>query len=105
MSKIKAKLKLKGGKIIGKMMFKHPEMTYDQAAKKLGDREKSNFIFHITVDVAGKTVFEASTSQFLSKNPIVKFKAKGDAFKKGDKVVVTYTQRLGSPVTKKTKLK
>ena len=79
--------------------------TYDQAAKKFGDREKSNFIQHITGTINGKTVYEASTSQFLSKNPIIKFQAKGDEFKKGDKLVMSYTQRIGKDVSKKAKIK
>lgn len=102
---MKLKAKLKKGVINAKVMFKHDMLTYDQAEKKLGDREKSNFITHITATVNDKVIYEASTSQFLSKNPIIKFKAKGDAFKKGDKVVVTYTQRIGKDVSKKSKLK
>lgn len=102
---MKVKAKLKKGEISAKVMFKHDMLTYDQAEKKLGDREKSNFITHITATVNDKVVYEASTSQFLSKNPIIKFKAKGAEFKKGDKFVVTYTQRIGKDVTKNSKLK
>ena len=102
---MKVKAKLKKGVIKAKVMFKHDMTTYDQAEKKFGDRNKANFITHITATVNGKTIYEASSSQFLSKNPIIKFQAKGDEFKKGDKLVMSYSQKIGKDVSKKAKLK
>ena len=102
---MKVKAKLKKGVLKVKVLFKHDMTTYDQAAKKFGDREKSNFITHITGTINGKTVYEASTSQFLSKNPIVKFQAKASEFAKGDKLLMSYTQRIGKDVSKKAKIK
>jgi sulfur-oxidizing protein SoxZ len=46
-----------------------------------------------------------STSQFLSKNPIFKFKFKGDEFKKKDKLIMTWIDRKGKTKTSKSKIK
>jgi sulfur-oxidizing protein SoxZ len=48
-------------------------------------------------------VFESSTSQFLSKNPIFKFDFKGA--KAGDKVVMTWTDRKGNSESGETEVK
>ncbi|MDF1875971.1 thiosulfate oxidation carrier complex protein SoxZ [Sulfurimonas sp. SAG-AH-194-I05] len=103
-SAIKVKAKLKNGVIKVKAMAKHEMSTYNQAAKKTGDRENANFITHISATCNGETVFDISTSQFLSKNPIFKYQFKGD-FKKGDKVLMTYTDRKGLVGKGKGKIK
>ena len=46
-----------------------------------------------------------STSQFLSKNPIFKFEFKADGFKKGDKLLMTWTDRKGKTGKGKGKIK
>jgi len=102
---MKVKAKLKKGVVSVKMMAKHEMSTYNQAQKRTGDRENANFITHISGTVNGKTVIDMSTSQFLSKNPIFKFKFKGDEFKKGDKLKVTWVDRKGKSKTKKAKIK
>jgi len=102
---MKIKAKLKKGVVSVKAMAKHDMTTYNQAEKKTGDRENANFITHISGTCNGETVFDMSTSQFLSKNPIFKFKFKGDSFKKGDKLVMTWTDRKGSTVTDEGKIK
>jgi len=101
--RIKAKLKKNVIKV--KTMAKHPMTTYNQAEKKEKDRNKANFILHITGTINDKTVIDMSTSQFLSKNPIFKFKIKGDEFKKGDKLVMTWVDRSGKSKTSKGKIK
>ncbi|MDA3946175.1 MAG: thiosulfate oxidation carrier complex protein SoxZ, partial [Helicobacteraceae bacterium] len=60
-----------------------------------GDRNNANFITHIVATVKGETVFEASTSQFLSKNPILKFEFKGIGAK-GDKVEMSWVDLKGN---------
>jgi len=95
MAAIKVKAKLKNGVIKVKAMAKHEMTTYNIAEKKTGDRENANFITHINGTINGKMVFDMSTSQFLSKNPIFKFKIKGDEFKKGDKLLMTWVDRKG----------
>ncbi len=101
---IKVKAKLKKGIVKVKAMAKHDMTTYNQAEKKTGDRENANFITHITATCNGETVFDMSTSQFLSKNPIFKFQFKGD-FKKKDKVLMTFVDRKGNTDKGKGKIK
>ena len=90
---MRIKAKLKKGIVKVKAMAKHEMTTYNIAKKKTGDRENANFITHISGTVNGKTVIDMSTSQFLSKNPILKFKFTGA--EKGDYVLMTWTVRKG----------
>ncbi|HHD80982.1 MAG TPA: thiosulfate oxidation carrier complex protein SoxZ [Campylobacterales bacterium] len=100
MGNMKIKAKEKDGVVSAKVMAKHPMMTYDQAKKK---GKEANFITHITGKVGDKVVYEASTSQFLSKNPLFKFKFKGA--KKGDELTMSYTDLSGATVTESKKIK
>ena len=97
--KMKIKAKEKGGVVKVKVAISHDMLTYDQAKKKGVD---ANFITHITATVGGKVVYDASTSQFLSKNPLVKFTFSG---KKGDELKMTYSDLKGGVffATKKIK--
>ena len=104
MAGIKVKAKLKGGVVKVKAMAKHAMMTYNMAEKKTGSRDNANFITHITATVNGETVFDMSTSQFLSKNPIFKFQFKGIG-KKGDKVQMIATDLKGNTLKGKGKIK
>lgn len=92
---MRVKAKLKRGEIKVKCMAKHGMVTYNMAEKKTGNRDDANFITHITGTINGKTVIDMSTSQFLSKNPIFKFKLKGDEFKAGDKLKMSWVDRKG----------
>ncbi len=100
---MKIKAKLKGDIVKVKAMAKHDMTTYDQAKKKTGNSDDANFITRITASVNGKLVYEMSTSQFLAKNPIMKFQFKGA--KAGDKVEMTWTDRKGNTVTDSAKIK
>jgi len=102
---MKVKAKLKNGVVKVKMMAKHAMTTYNQAEKKTGNRDDANFITHLSGTVNDKTVIDISTSQFLSKNPIFKFEFKGDEFKAGDELIMTWTDRKGKSETKKVKIK
>jgi len=93
---MKIKAKLKGDVVEAKVMIKHDMLTYDQAKAKTGKSEDANFIVHIEATVNGKAVFDASTSQFLSKNPIVGFSFKGKA---GDNLVVNTVDLKGNKDT------
>jgi sulfur-oxidizing protein SoxZ len=99
---MKVKAKLKKGIIKAKVLFKHDMLTYNQAEKK---GVKANFITHIQGKINGTVVYDGSTSQFLSKNPIVKFKIKGDEFKKGDKLEMSWVDLAGNTKSKKAKIK
>jgi len=96
---MKIKAKEKAGVVKAKISIKHDMLTYDQAKKK---GVEANFITHITATVGDKVVYDASTSQFLSKNPLIKFVFNG---KKGDEIKITYTQLKGEVffATKKIK--
>ncbi len=102
---MRIKAKLKGDVVKVKAMAKHAMMTYDIAEKKTGSRDNANFITHWDGNVNGKVVFDASTSQFLSKNPIVKYEFKAAGFKKGDKLVMTWVDLKGKKKSGKTKIK
>ena len=102
---MKVKAKLKNGVVKVKAMAKHGMTTYNQAEKKTGNKDNANFITHISATINGETVFDLSTSQFLSKNPIFKFKFKGDEFKKKDKLIMTWIDRKGKTKTSKSKIK
>lgn len=91
---MKMKSKLKDGVVETKVMAAHEMMTYDVAEKKTGSRDNANFITHITAALNGKVVYEASTSQFLSKNPIFKFSFKGA--KAGDELSVNWVDLKGN---------
>jgi len=97
--KMKIKAKEKNGLVKAKIAISHDMLTYDQAKRK---GKEANFITHITATVGDKVVYDASTSQFLSKNPLIKFQFHG---KKGDELKITYTQLKGEQFfgTKKIK--
>jgi sulfur-oxidizing protein SoxZ len=104
MAGIKVKAKLKNGVVKVKSMIKHEMMTYNMAEKKTGSRDNANFITHVTATVNGETVFDASTSQFLSKNPILKFEFQGIGAK-GDKVEMVAVDLKGKTYKGKGKIK
>ena len=102
-TKMKVKAKLKGDTVNVKAMAKHEMSTYNQAEKRTGDRENANFITHISATCNGEVVFESSTSQFLSKNPIFKFDFKGA--KEGDTLEMSWVDRKGKTGKGDTKVK
>jgi len=102
---MKIKAKLKNGVIKVKAMAKHGMTTYNMMKKKTGNRDDANFILHIYARINDELVFDMSTSQFLSKNPIIKFKVKADGFKKGDKIAMNWFDRKGKTGKGKTKIR
>jgi sulfur-oxidizing protein SoxZ len=99
MGKMRIKAKEKDGVVSVKAMIKHEMLTYDMAKKK---GKEANFIVYIEGKANGKPVYEASTSQFLSKNPFIKFKFKGKA---GDEFELSYIDLKGNKESKKVKIK
>jgi sulfur-oxidizing protein SoxZ len=97
---MKIKAKLEGDVVKVKALLKHEMLTYDQAKKK---GKEANFITHIIAKCNNKVVFEMSSSQFLSKNPLVKFAFKGA--KAGDEVEITWKDLKGNTKSKATKIK
>ena len=98
--KSRIKAKEKKGVTTAKIMANHAMMSYDEAKKK---KVKANFITSMVATVDGAIVYEASTSQFLSKNPFVKFAFKGA--NKGKELVFTWTDLSGATRTDKKKIK
>jgi sulfur-oxidizing protein SoxZ len=96
---MKIKAKEKDGVVSAKISIKHDMLTYEQAEKK---GQEANFIAHITGTVGDKVVYDVSTSQFLSKNPLIKFEFAG---KKGDTLKITYTQLKGEVFFAEKKIK
>ncbi len=96
---MRIKAKFKDGVTTVKAMAKHPMLSYIQAKKK---GKEANFITYIVGKVGDEIVYEASTSQFLSKNPYIKFKFKGG---QGKELVLTWTDLSGKSKTTKKKIK
>ena len=97
---MKIKAKQKGDVVKAKVLIKHEMLTYDQAKKK---GKEPNFITHITAKANDKVVFDFSSSQFLSKNPLIRFSFKGA--KAGDKLEVTWVDLKGNTKTASKKIK
>jgi len=102
MGNMKIKAKVKGDVVKCKIQATHIMLPYDAAKKKGVD---ANFITHIVGKIGDRIIFEASTSQFISKNPIFKFQAKADGIKKGDTLTMTWTDLSGKTVTEDKKVK
>ncbi|MDQ1326429.1 MAG: sulfur-oxidizing protein SoxZ [Campylobacterota bacterium] len=99
---MRIKAKIKGDVVQVKVMAKHDMLTYDQAKKKGAE---ANFITHINAKVNDKVVYDASTSQFLSKDPLFQFKFKASAAKAGDKLEVTWVDLKGKTETDSKEIK
>lgn len=99
MGNMKIKAKEKDGVVKVLVQMTHAMMTYAQAEKKGLD---ANFITHVVAKVEGKTVYELSSSQFISRDPILKFKFHG---KKGQILEVTWTDISGNVIKESKKIK
>lgn len=97
--KTRIKAKEKKGVVTVMAMCKH-DMLSGVEAKKL--KTVSNYITYLTATANGKIVYEVSTSQFLSKNPVIKFKYRGS---KGDELVISWVDLKGNKRTDKKKVK
>ena len=86
------KAKVKGDELRCTLQATHEMMT-DVAAKENG--VEANYITHMVAKVGDRVIMEVSTSQFVSKNPTLKFKVKANGIKSGDKVEVTWADKSG----------
>ena len=100
MAKMKIKAKEKNGVVKVKAMFRSLMADKEEAEKK---KIEAEFITHILGKANGKVVFEATTSGFMSENPLVKFSFTGA--KKGDELEFTLTDNHGKTKTGKKKIK
>jgi sulfur-oxidizing protein SoxZ len=101
LGKARIKAKAKKGMVTVKSMMKHPQLSYQEAERA---KKKADFITHIVASVDGTTVFEMSGSQFLSKNPYIKFAFNDNGYK-GKKLEMTVATLLGEKKTFKGKIK
>lgn len=99
-NKSRIKAKEKRGITTVKIMAKHPMRSYDEAART---KKEANFITYMVAKIDGNIVYEASTSQFLSKNPFISFKCKGE--NKGKKLEFTWIDLKGNTRTDKKKIR
>jgi len=99
MKTIKIKAKEKNGVVKAKILISHPMLTYKQAKVR---GVKANFITSVVAKVGDKIVYELSSSQFLSKNPLLKFKFYG---KKGDMLNIVWRDLSGKEVMESKKIK
>jgi len=100
MAKMKIKAKEKDGLVKVKAMFTSLMADTEEAEKKKVEVE---YIKYIIGKVNGKVVFEATTSGFMSENPLMKFAFTGA--KKGDELEFTTTDNNGKVETGKKKIK
>jgi len=100
MAKMKIKAKEKNGVVKVKAMFKSLMADKEEAEKK---KIKPEFITYILGKANGKVVFEATTSGFMSENPLIKFSFTGA--KKGDELEFVLTDNHGKTKTGKKKIK
>ena len=96
----KIKAKLKDGIVEVKALATHPMLSYQEAERA---KKEANFITYVVAKVAGKVVYEASTSQFLSKDPYMKFSFKGA--NSGDDIEITWKDLKGATDTSTEKIK
>lgn len=99
MAKTRIKAKAKKGIVTVKAMAKHP-MLSSVEAKNAG--KEMNFITYLKAEVGGKIVYEVSMSQFLSKNPYIKFQYAGN---KGDEITISWVDLKGKTQTDTQKAK
>jgi len=100
MGKMKIKAKEKGGVVKVKAMFTSVMADKEEAEKK---KIKPEFFTYIVGKANGKVVFEATTSGFMSENPLLKFSFTGA--KKGDMLEFILTDNEGKTTTGKKKIK
>lgn len=102
--KTRIKAKLKKGVVTVKALANHENLSYQEAKRA---KKEANFITYVVAKVNGNIVYELSSSQFLSKNPYMKFKFKADelGIKKGDKLEFTWVDLKGNTRADKAKIK
>jgi len=105
MAKMKIKAKFKGGKVKVKAMFRSLMADTEEAEKK---KVAAEYISRIVASAGPKkkietVVFEATTSGFMSENPLIKFTFTGA--KKGEYIEFTTTDNKGKTKTQKKKIK
>jgi sulfur-oxidizing protein SoxZ len=93
---MKIRATLQGDVADVRVLMSHP-METGQRKDSSGNLVPLHFIQSITAQLNGKTVFEANTTQAISRNPVFAFKVKGA--KAGDKLAITWEDNKGDKRT------
>jgi sulfur-oxidizing protein SoxZ len=93
---MKIRATLQGDVADVRVLMSHP-METGQRKDSSGNLVPLHFIQSITAQLNGKTVFEANTTQAISRNPVFAFKVKGA--KAGDKLSITWEDNKGDKRT------
>jgi sulfur-oxidizing protein SoxZ len=93
---MKIRARLDGDVLDVRVLMAHP-METGQRKDGAGNLVPLHFIQTITAQLNGKQVFQAETSQAISRNPVFGFKLKGA--KTSDKLSITWTDNKGDKRT------
>lgn len=93
---MKIRATLQGDVAEVRVLMAHPMETGNRKDSS-GNVVPLHFIQSITAQLNGKTVFEANTTQAISRNPVFAFRVKGA--KAGDKLAVTWEDNKGDKRT------
>jgi sulfur-oxidizing protein SoxZ len=93
---MKIRATLQGDVADVRVLMSHP-METGQRKDSSGNVVPLHFIHTISAQLNGKTVFEANTTQAISRNPVFAFKVKGA--KAGDKLAITWEDNKGDKRT------
>lgn len=99
MSKSRIKAKEKNGVVTVKVLAKHDMLSIQEAVRAKKD---VNFITSMKAESAGQVVFQMESTQFLSKNPYVKFSFPGKA---GDDLTFSWVDLNGKTQSDTEKIK
>lgn len=93
---MKIRATLQGDLLEVRVLMSHP-METGQRKDSAGKPIPMHFIQTITAQLNGKSVFEAQTTQAISRNPVFAFRVKGA--KAGDKLSITWEDNTGDKRT------
>jgi sulfur-oxidizing protein SoxZ len=93
---MKIRATLQGDVAEVRVLMAHP-METGQRKDASGNVVPLHFIETISATLNGKPVFEARTTQAISRNPVFAFRVKGA--KAGDKIAITWTDNKGDKRT------
>ena len=93
---MKIRATLQGDVAEVRVLMAHP-METGQRKDASGNVVPLHFIQSISATLNGKPVFEAQTTQAISRNPVFAFRVKGA--KVGDRIAITWTDNKGDKRT------
>lgn len=97
------KAKQVGNVIQAKTIIKNPMINIYQAKLRTGDKNRTDFIRHVTAQVDGDTVYDISISPYLTPNPLLNFNYTYQG--RGDTLKLIVTDNKGRQTNFSTKIK